>query len=291
MLMNSRKIILAAAFALVFSLSGALASGKDLSLPFPQDTAKTVRHEYTDEFLDTVKINKKFLINDYTTVGFQYGIGMNSMSFNPPKKQGSLITPTNFGVTVTTYGKMFGFLPYFGLQAGFFYGQDGYLFKKNKDGEYSYDVDGATKCIYDVVEGDLLTLFHADVWRIRLLASAGIYGGYRMKIQRWGDYLDTEYSDKFRDYERRMDYGAKFGAGLGVILDPVEIVVKADYKWGWSSLYEPDYASPYYYRFAYPSDFLFSVGVHFQLTKRTGKTKAQLRKEAMEIVYNPGSLD
>ena len=248
---------------------------------------KVVLTEYTDEYLDTVKVNKKFLINDYTTIGFQYGVGMNAMSFNPPKKQGSLIPPVNFGVTFTNYGKMFGFLPYFGLQAGIYYGQDGYLFKKNKDDEFAYDVDGATKAIYDVLEGNLLTLFHADIWRVRLMATAGIYGGYRMKIQRWGDRMDPEYATSFRDYERRVDYGAKFGAGLGFLIDPIEIYFKADYKWGWSSLYEPDYMSEYYYRFAYPSDFLFSVGVHFQITKRTGKTQSQLRREARQIVYNP----
>ena len=293
MTLSSKIHSAALAFALAAFLPTAVsAAASDRSRPeralSTQDTTgKAVQHTYTDEFLDTVKINKKFIINDYTTIGVQYGVGMNAMSFNPPKKQGSLITPVNFGVTVTNYGKMFGFLPYFGLQAGLFYGQDGYLFKPNKEGEYNYDVDGATKCIYDLAEGHFLSLFHADVWRVRLMASLGIYGGYRMKIQRWGDNLDPQYATSFRDYERRWDYGAKFGAGFGFLIDPVEIFFKADYKWGWSSLYKPDYASEYYYRFAYPSDFVFSFGVHFQITKRTGKTSAQLRREAREIVNNP----
>ena len=287
-LLKALAAVLMAAFLLLCTDSSARERKRSKeTLPQKPDTTKVASVVYTDEFLDTVKITKKILINDYTTIGVQYGVGMNAMSFNPPKKQGSLITPVNFGVTVTNYGKMFGFLPYFGLQAGFFYGQDGYLFKQNKEGDYPYDVDGAIKCIYDVVEGDLLTLFHADVWRIRLMANLGIYGGYRMKIQRWGDEMDQQYATSFHDYERRMDYGAKFGAGIGVIFDPIEVVFKADYKWGWSSLYRPDYVSEYYYRFAYPSDFLFSVGVHFQLSKRTGKTKPQLRREARQIVYNP----
>lgn len=57
------------------------------------------------------------------------------------------------------------------------------------------------------------------------------------------------------------------------------------YKHSFSSLYQPDYYSEYYYRFAYPSNIIVSAGVHFQLTKRTGSTKSQLKKEAKKLVY------
>ena len=71
------------------------------------------------------------------------------------------------------------------------------------------------------------------------------------------------------------------------MFDPVEIHIGAMLRWSWSSLYQPDYASPYYYRYAYPLDVIATVGVHFQLTKRSGKTTQQLRREAKEIVYGP----
>ena len=38
-------------------------------------------------------------------------------------------------------------------------------------------------------------------------------------------------------------------------------------------------------RFAYPTNIVISAGVHFQITKRTGKTKAQLKKMARDMVY------
>ena len=44
-------------------------------------------------------------------------------------------------------------------------------------------------------------------------------------------------------------------------------------------------SSPYYYRYAYPMDAIVTVGVHFQLTKRSGKTSQALRQEAKRIVY------
>ena len=69
------------------------------------------------------------------------------------------------------------------------------------------------------------------------------------------------------------------------MFDPVEIHFNALLRWSWSSLYAPDYASPYYYRYAYPLDIIASVGVHFQLTKRSGKTTKALRRQAKELVY------
>ena len=79
----------------------------------------------------------------------------------------------------------------------------------------------------------------------------------------------------------------KGGVGFGLVFDPIEIHFQASYKHSLSSLYRPDYYSPYYYRFAYPSNIIVSVGVQYQITKRTGRTKAQLKKMAKDMVYNP----
>jgi len=59
----------------------------------------------------------------------------------------------------------------------------------------------------------------------------------------------------------------------------------AIYKHSFGSLYDPDHYSEYYYRFAYPMNITVSAGVHIHLSKRTGKTKAALRKEARDLVY------
>ena len=78
------------------------------------------------------------------------------------------------------------------------------------------------------------------------------------------------------------------------MFDPVEIHLGAMARWGWSNLYPPDYLdetyhpapnNSYYYRFAAPLDIMVYAGIHFQLTKRKGKTIKQLRKQAWETVY------
>ena len=242
---------------------------------------------FSDEYLDTVKMKKAKSINDYTMIGVQYGVSLSQMRFNPTKRQGMLILPYNFGITYTRYGKMFGYMPYFGFQTGVLFGQDGYVFKKNKEtGDYNESVDGATKAVYSYAEVPLLPHLHIDVWHLKLIVNLGLYAAYRLEVEREGERLDPQYANTFYDYDRRFDYGAKAGAGIGLILDPIEFHIQATYRASLGSLYRPNYYSEYYYRFAYPSDILITAGIHIQLTKRTGKTKAALKKEAKALIYN-----
>lgn len=246
----------------------------------------------TNEFLDTVNVKKKLKLNDYSMIGVQYGVGLSQVMWNPSQKQDMLFMPVNFGVTFTKYGKMFGYMPYFGFQAGIFYGQEGYQFEYNEDKDYTYKIAGAEKAVIDVVEVPVLSHLHFDLWHMKIIAQIGFYAGYRLSIHRFPGktgYVAPENVRSFLPTDKRFDYGIKGGLGFGLVFDPIEIHIQAMYKHAFSSLYEPDHASPYYYRFAYPSNIIISAGVHFQLSKRSGMSKAQLKKQAKEIVY--GSND
>lgn len=244
-----------------------------------------------DIVLDTINVNKKTFINDYSMIGVQYGAGLSQVMWNPSQRQEMILMPYNFGVTFTRYGKMFGYMPYFGFQVGLFYGQEGYQFKKNEDTGYTYTIQGADKAIMDVIEVPVLSHMHIDFWKMKVMADIGFYVGYRLNIHRFpfnGEYKNDSYAamqDSFLETDNRLDYGIKGGVGFGFIFDPIEIHIKAAYKHALSSLYEPDHYSKYYYRYAYPSNIIVSVGLHFHLTKRTGRTKAELKKEAKELVY------
>lgn len=247
--------------------------------------------EYSDEFLDTVKIRKKLIINDYSMIGVQYGVTLSQVMFNPTKKQGMLMNPVNVGVIYTRYGKMFGYMPYFGFQTGIFYGQNGYKFKIDKEtGDYSENVDGATQARYTFIAVPLLAHMHMDVWHLKFIVNAGLFGGYRMSVQREGK-IEDKYRTEFYDYDKRFEYGIKAGVGFGFFFDPVELHFQATYRYTLGSLYKPDYKSEYYYRFAYPSDIIISAGLHFQLTRRTGKTRKMLKKEAKGLIYETGNED
>ena len=250
-----------------------------------------------DDVLDTMNVKKSTIINDYSMLGVQYGAGLSQVMWNPSQKQEMIMMPYNFGVTYTRYGKMFGYMPYFGFQVGLFYGQEGYQFKENEETGYTYTIQGADKAIFDVIELPVLSHMHVDFWKMKIMDDIGFYVGYRLKIHRFpygGKYTDDEFAavqNSFLETDRRLDYGIKGGVGFGFVFDPIEIHLKAAYKHALSTIYDPDHYSKYYYRYAYPSNIIISVGVHFQLTKRTGRTKADLKKQAKELVYgNEGLL-
>jgi len=246
---------------------------------------KSPLDSFPDTYLDTVQVKKKFMINDYSLLGVQYGASLSMTSFNPSEKQSMLFNPRYFGITYTKYGKLFGYMPYFGFQTGLMYGHEGYKFKKDKTTDQTYTLEGATQAVMDVVEVPVLAQLHIDFWHMRLMGSAGIYGGYRLNIERTGTNVDAALKNEFKDTDIRIDYGLKGGIGIAFIFDPLEIHLQGMVKSSWSSLYQPDYYSQYYYRFAYPFDVIITAGIQYQLTRRTGKTNHQLRREAYDKVY------
>ena len=249
---------------------------------------ETKDNKYTNEYLDTVSIKKATEINDYSMIGIHYGVGLSRVMWNPPQKQEMVFMPYNVGITYTKYGKMFGYMPYFGFQVGVLFTQEGYQFKYNEEKDYIYKIQGAEKAVMDVVEVPLLAHMHFDFWNMKILANIGCYAGYRLSIERFPGETGSvkeELQHSFMDTDRRIDYGIKGGLGFGIIFDPIEIHIQAMYKHSLGTLYEPDHYSEYYYRFAYPSNIIISAGVHFQLTKRTGQTKAELKKLAKDMVY------
>ncbi len=241
----------------------------------------------TNEFLDTLTIRKTLVVNDYSLIGVQYGVGLSQVMWNPRQEQSMLFVPVNIGVTYTKYGQMFA-MPFFAFKAGLFYAKEGYQFEYNEEYDWTYKIEGAEKAVLEVVEVPLLFQFHYDMWNFKIMAELGCYGGYRLGITRYpgktGNVM-PEVEHSFLETDKRVDYGLKGGVGIALVFDPLEFHISASYKHSLSSLYEPNYYSEYYYRFAYPSNIVISAGVHFQLSKRTGKTKAALKKEARDLVY------
>lgn len=251
-----------------------------------QDKADTL--VFTDAYLDTVRIEKVFSLNDYTIIGVEGGASLSRMQFNPSKTQTNLFVPGTFGVFILKYGKLFDGSPNFGFKLGARYSHEGYKFKANKETGVMPNQDGAIQAVIDVVEVPFMAHFHSDGPNFKVMADAGIYGGRRLSIERTGDRVSEDIRNAFAEWDRRFDYGLTGGVGFGIVFDPFEFHVNADVRYSWGTLFDPDYFHKDYYRFAYPLDFMLTAGLYFQLTKRTGKGKAQLRKEAYDQVYNPG---
>lgn len=226
------------------------------------------------------------LINDYSMLGINYGVTFSNMYYSPSRHNRAYIFAPNYiSIMYTKYSKMFGFIPYFGLTMGVALGNEGFRFKPNPQTGYVDNLDGAERGSIRVIEIPAMAQMHADFEPLKLMINAGIYGGWRLGIERSGENLDPQWAGSFREYENRFDYGFQGGAGFAIMLDPVEIHFNCHLRWSWSSLQQPDYASSYYYEYAYPLDIYATVGLHFQITRRRGKTRSVLRREAYDIVY------
>jgi len=239
------------------------------------------------EWADTVYTDpKKELINDYVMIGVNYGASFTNMYYSPAKyNRAWQFKPNYVSILFTKYSKLFDQMPILGLTVGVAHGYEGFGFVRDPETGRTQDVDGAEQGTIEVYEIPFLAQYHKDIDPLKLMASVGVYGGWRNSISRSGPNLDPQYANAFRPYEHRWEYGLQGGLGFALMFDPIEIHFNALVRWSWSTLYDPDYASPIYYRYAYPLDIIGTVGVHFQLTKRSGKTTAQLRREAREIVY------
>ena len=240
---------------------------------------------YSDTFLDTVNVNRVFMLNDYMLIGFEAGVGFNRMQFNPPYTQGWRFTPEYYELTFTRYGKLFGYMPYFGLKFGLAYGHEGYKMTMNEETGYIARISGAEECVYDIAEVQTQALFHFDSNHFKIMADVGPYAGKRLNIERFGEYVDEEFRHSFMETDKRFDYGLKGGAGFALVFDPIELHFNAKVRYSWSNLYSPDYRSQYYYSFAYPLDIMVTAGLHFQISRKTGKTRAMLKREAKSIVF------
>jgi len=262
-----------------------------LSLIFVCAASYAAQKDSLNTGLDSTYLKKMSTVNDYSMIGIQYGVALSNASFQPDHNQLMTFKPINIGILYTKYCKMFGYMPYFGLQLGLFYTEETIEFKPKENGSYSYYILGAAKREMKVLEVPFMAHFHYDFWKMKLMANVGIYGGWRLDIQR-SIYIDnspemTKYANCFHEKENQFDYGLKAGVGFAFILDPIEIHITGAYKYSWSNLHWPntDYAyneSKYYYNWSYPTNIVIAVGVHYQLTKRVGYTRRELKQQAKE---------
>ncbi|MBQ2173132.1 MAG: hypothetical protein II454_08070 [Bacteroidales bacterium] len=244
----------------------------------------------TNSYLDSVKVSIA-APNDYWMIGVFGGASAQYGYFNPDRYLLWQFQYPVYGFSVVRHFTMFGIFPNMGMEFGAQMNYEGYEFKRSSETGYRFTESGAYKAMMTVPEVFFLSHFHIDMGEhFKLMAKVGLYGGYRLKIHRIldEDYAGVEeyekYVDAFRDYDRRLSYGVEGGVGFGLMFNPFEFHLMVTGKWGWSSFWQPDYVSPYYYRFAYPLDAGLTFGVYYQLTPRYGHTRAQLKKLARKMM-------
>lgn len=240
--------------------------------------------EYSDEYLDTVNVKKTFMLNDYAMIGVQYGASYARQSFSHKVKQQSMLLPGYGGVIFTKYGKMFGYLPYFGMQLGVMHGYEAFNFVPSAEGFEPFNIRGIEQSVYEVYEVPFLTQGHFDFEHFKVYVDAGIYGTYRAGVERKGPSIEEGLEHAFSEHEYRFEYGMMGGGGFGFVFAPFELVFTGLVRWSWGELYDTEF-DPQYHSYSYPFDVIVTAGLHFHLSKRVGRDKASLKREAKAIVY------
>jgi hypothetical protein len=198
-----------------------------------------------DDFatLDTVARPPQF--KSIHMLGVKYSYDICKVGASPSIGEDYYHSPVNYSLLYTYYHPLWDQLFVFGIQTGVKYGRQGYTSPYEGFGE-----------INKYVEIPLLSQFKIDFSIFRLLVDLGPYYTYR---------LDTDKEGGFDEFDIRNDYGVIGGAGLAIVLGPVELQLEGQYKYSLCSMYHTYKVSDQYWLFAYPRNIMISASLFFHL--------------------------
>ncbi|HHV39899.1 MAG TPA: PorT family protein [Bacteroidales bacterium] len=185
-------------------------------------------------------------------VGVKGGYAFNMIHFTPDRKQTSVPSWKNASVVYTYYHDLWGNLPYFGLQTGFAYTQQ------------AYDTP-QLKRVYEVVRIPLVSQFHIDMWKTRLLLNLGCFASYRMSAMDFTEEQPQGVPVVFDCNHISQDYGVLGGIGFALVLKPFEIHLEANYSHSFAMIENPALYSNEHYTYGYPGQLLFTIALYLHL--------------------------
>lgn len=191
------------------------------------------------------------LFNDLTgqtkqhLIGIRAGYNISGLDTRPDLEHKTISTTQNYSLVYTYYHNLWETIKIFGFQTGISKQSQGYL---SKDGVNTYEV----------ISIPLVSQFHFDFWKMRILLNAGCFGGYRYSKNNFDD-------SSFDEFDNKLDFGFTAGGGLAFILKPIEIHLEGNYQYSLSYLQDPKKYSDTDYLFTYPKQLIFSLTLNIQL--------------------------
>ncbi|MCL2727678.1 MAG: PorT family protein [Bacteroidales bacterium] len=200
-------------------------------------------------------------------VGVRGGLNFSGINFPYNDDPVRITTLTNFSLLYTYYHPMWDLFPYFGLQTGVTYSEQGFA-SLHFFREHHPDLLDTTR--YKVLTIPVVSQFHIDFWKMRLLVNLGAFGGYRLSAKesfytRAGEKVNRDYV--YDCYDTRPDYGFIGGGGLAFRMKQFELHFECNYQYSLSMLYSPRKYSNATYIYVYPNQLTFSLALHYQLFK------------------------
>ena len=201
-------------------------------------------------------------------VGLRGGYALSGVHFKFYDTQKNIGTPINFSLLYTYYHSLWGINSIFGIQTGLNYAEQGFIQTFPNYPDYQITTR------YRVVEVPLISQFHIDFWKMRLLINIGAFAGYRLsateeepqnRSKPLENIIKKDYI--FDCYDRRADFGFIGGGGLAFRLKYFEIQLECNYQYSLSMLYHPRKESNLYYLYTFPHQLIFSTALFVPLSK------------------------
>lgn len=178
-------------------------------------------------------------------IGVRAGYNISGLATRPDFEHKTISTTQNFSLVYTYYHDLWGTIKIFGFQAGISKQSQGYL---SKDGVNTYES----------ISIPLVSQFHFDFWKMRILLNAGCFGGYR--------YSKNNFDGSgFDEFDNKIDLGFIAGGGLAFIFKPIEIHLESNYQYSLAYLHDPKKFSTTDYLYANPNQLIFSITLNIQL--------------------------
>jgi len=178
-------------------------------------------------------------------LGVKYSYHLSTVQCTPDIGSGFIFTGKNLSLMYTYYNSMWNSLPYFGMTVGLKYGEEGFTSSKTT---YGYS--------YDIIEMPVISEFHIDVSKFRILAGIGGYCGYKLNCSK---------PEGWDNYDIRYDYGIEAEAGVAMIFKPFELQLKGEYKYSLCSDFHVNKFSDLYWISCYPRNIMISCGLFIHL--------------------------
>ena len=197
------------------------------------------------------------LASAQSLVGVRGGYALSNVGYKPEAHPEGIQTAQYFSLRFTHYHSMWNTIHVFGLQLGLDYAEQGFTLPMYQE-----------TMRYKVLELPVISQFHIDFWKMRLLVNLGGFVGYRFgaTMQRPDDNGTLVTGDYVYDcYDRRFDFGFIGGGGLAFRIKPFEIHAECNYQHSLSMLYNPRKYSNTSLLYVYPKQLIVSLTLYYQL--------------------------
>jgi hypothetical protein len=192
-------------------------------------------------------------------IGVTGGYGLNTLSSSISGESfGNVGSALNYGLVYKYYsGK------WVGIQAGINYTEKGYLNYERElvpDSDKINLIDKSSRR-FQMIEVPFVTQFHYELWKLRAIANAGVYGAYLLSAESKAILPDAPLDNYSFNH---FDYGLRFGGGIAILLPPIELQFEFNYSVGLGYVYDT-YARSNFATYNRLSQMLFSASVFFAL--------------------------